>query len=204
MDERKARIRRPIRAARAARRAAGTPGALVAERRALLDRWRELLDLLGLDVDSPDFVPALFVPAPSEPDVSGILAAHPRALLPVLVDASGAPLAGPAWGRRRGDVPLVAPSPHRPAQPGGPVLGPGALGEASVVLVAALAVDEGGTRLGQGGGWYDRALPSAGPGVPVVAVVFDDEVFPAGALPRESHDRRVDGVLTPARTRLFD
>ena len=78
-------------------------------------------------------------------------------------------------------------------EPAGPPLGRDAIGAADLVLVPALAVDEAGRRLGQGGGSYDRALPRTT--APVVAVVFGDEVL--DTIPAERHDRPVDGVLTP-------
>ena len=87
------------------------------------------------------------------------------------------------------------------AEPAGPTLGPRGLLTADVVLVPALAVDTLGARLGQGGGYYDAALPLLDPGVPVLAVVHDDEVLDAAveALPAEPHDVPVDGALTPLR-----
>jgi 5-formyltetrahydrofolate cyclo-ligase len=86
-------------------------------------------------------------------------------------------------------------------EPAGPTLGPRGLLTADVVLVPALAVDTLGTRLGQGGGHYDSALPLLDPGVPVLAVVHDDEVLDAAveAVPAEPHDVPVDGALTPLR-----
>jgi 5-formyltetrahydrofolate cyclo-ligase len=85
--------------------------------------------------------------------------------------------------------------------PGGRTLGVAGLLGADVVLVPALAVDTLGTRLGQGGGYYDAALPLLDPGVPVLAVVHDDEVLDAAVetLPAEAHDVPVDGVLTQLR-----
>ncbi len=80
-------------------------------------------------------------------------------------------------------------------EPEGPLLGAAAVGSAALVLVPALAVDHSGVRLGQGGGYYDRALGlSTGA---VVAVVRDEEFVPS--LPAEPHDVRVDAVLTPGR-----
>jgi len=76
-----------------------------------------------------------------------------------------------------------------------------ALGPDDVVLVPALAVSRDGTRLGQGGGFYDRALadlPRHPSGPLVVAVVHDDEVLAPGEVPMEPHDLRVDAVLTPS------
>ena len=60
----------------------------------------------------------------------------------------------------------------------------------------ALAVDGAGIRLGRGGGSYDRALARVPAGVPVVALLFPDEILPA--LPREPHDHPVTAALTPA------
>lgn len=91
-----------------------------------------------------------------------------------------------------------------PLRPGGARLGPVAVASCDLVLVPALAVDRAGTRLGQGGGSYDRALARAvaargpRPGGPLVlAVVHDDEVLEE-ELPREPHDVAVDGALTPS------
>lgn len=82
------------------------------------------------------------------------------------------------------------------SEPTGPRLGIDALRTAHLVLAPALAVDRSGTRLGHGGGYYDRALRHVRPGVRVVAVVHPHELLEAGTLPQEPHDRRVDAVLT--------
>ena len=68
-----------------------------------------------------------------------------------------------------------------------------ALATCDVVLAPALAADHAGHRLGRGAGYYDRALE--GLGVPIVAVVFDDELLPQ--IPHEPHDVDIDAVLTP-------
>ena len=80
----------------------------------------------------------------------------------------------------------------------GPALGRDAIAGAGLVVTPALAVDASGVRLGQGGGSYDRALRRRGAGVPVVAVVGDDELV-RGPLPGEVHDERVDADVTPGR-----
>jgi len=80
----------------------------------------------------------------------------------------------------------------------GPALGREAIAAAALVVTPALSVDASGLRLGQGGGSYDRALRRRRTGVPVVAVVGDDELVP-GPLPGEVHDVRVDAVVTPGR-----
>ncbi len=77
-----------------------------------------------------------------------------------------------------------------PAEPGGK-----AITSADVVIVPALAVDRNGNRLGRGGGFYDRALAQVGPLIPVIALLYDDELLdtvPAGPL-----DRAVRMVARP-------
>ena len=71
-----------------------------------------------------------------------------------------------------------------------------ALGTADVVVVPALAVGRDGTRLGRGGGYYDRALAHARPDAVLVAVLFDDELL--DGVPAGAHDRRMTAVVTPA------
>lgn len=144
-------------------------------------------------------LPALFVPTPLEPDMSLALGLFPRALLPVLLDEAGAPLGGPRWGLWEAGRALVTLG-RPPVQPDGEVLGAESLKEADLIIIPALAASADGTRLGQGGGWYDRALTHRSPGVPVVAAIFDDEVLEAGIIPAEPHDVPIDGIVTPTRT----
>lgn len=83
-------------------------------------------------------------------------------------------------------------------------LGVQAVGEADLVLAPGLAVDGRGTRLGQGGGCYDRALPRRRAGVPVLVLLHPGEREADGALPREPHDVPVDGVVTADGTHWPD
>ena len=144
-------------------------------------------------------LPALFVPTPLEPDMSLALGLFDRALLPVLLDEAGAPLGGPRWGLWEAGRALVTLG-RPPAQPDGEARGAESLKEADLIIIPALAASADGTRLGQGGGWYDRALTHRSPGVPVVAAIFDDEVMEAGLIPAEPHDIPVDAIVTPTRT----
>ena len=77
-------------------------------------------------------------------------------------------------------------------------LGPDAVALADVVLAPGLAVDPSGTRMGQGGGCYDRALPRRRPGTPVVVLLHPGELLDPHepALPRQAHDQPVDAVVT--------
>ena len=128
------------------------------------------------------------------PLLEALAARGVRVLMPVLgsgLQRDWAEYAGPDDLRER--------APGRPPEPGGATLGAAALADADVVIAPALAVDTTGARLGQGGGWYDRALEHIRPGVPVVALVFPEELYDADTrpLPRERHDRVVDAVATP-------
>jgi 5-formyltetrahydrofolate cyclo-ligase len=141
---------------------------------------------------------AVYASRPGEPDTLPLLERLAgrglRILLPVLgsgLQRDWAPFGGAADLRQR--------APGRPPEPGTPHLGARALGEADVIVAPALAVDTAGARLGQGGGWYDRALEHAAPGTPVIAMVYREEVYDAveRPLPRQPHDRSVDAVATP-------
>lgn len=144
-------------------------------------------------------LPALFVSTPLEPDLSLTLGAFDRALLPVLIDEAGAPYRSPRWALWEAGRALVTRG-RPPAQPDGEVLGAESLTEADLIVIPALAASSDGARLGQGGGWYDRALLHRSPGVAVVSVVFDDEVLESGVIPTEAHDVPIDAIITPTRT----
>lgn len=148
-------------------------------------------------------LPALFVSTPLEPDLSLTLGAFDRALLPVLIDEAGTPYRSPRWGLWEAGHALVTPS-RPPAQPCGEAMGAESLAEADLIVIPALAASADGARLGQGGGWYDRALTHRSPGVPVVAVIFDDEVLDAGEIPTEAHDVPINMIITPTRTIATD
>ena len=78
----------------------------------------------------------------------------------------------------------------------GPRLGRDGIAAASLILAPALSVDHTGTRLGQGGGCYDRALARRRTDALVVAILNDHE-YAASPLPYDTHDVRVDAVITP-------
>lgn len=103
------------------------------------------------------------------------------------------------WGVYGGAADLVERAPGRPPEPSGEFLPSDTLAQADLVVVPALAVDTLGTRLGQGGGWYDRALCDAREDAPLVALAFANEIYNAqeAPLPTESHDQAVHAVITP-------
>jgi 5-formyltetrahydrofolate cyclo-ligase len=67
-----------------------------------------------------------------------------------------------------------------------------------LVLVPGVAFDPHGGRLGFGGGFYDRFLPTT----PALRVGVTYDRCLADVLPVEMHDQRVDWVVTP--TQMID
>lgn len=193
-EDAKIALRRAIRSARETR----------SERR----RGEAARMLADVVLTIPDVLDAqcvgLYAARPHEPGTTPLMeelrALGKRILLPVL----GAGLQRD-WAEYAGPEDLLQRAPGRPPEPGTPSLGPEALELADVVIAPALAVDSAGNRLGQGGGWYDRALAHTRPGVKVIALVFPEEIYDADVrpLPQEDHDRPVHGVATPHEWRLL-
>lgn len=173
---------------------------LLSARRALSSRVRQAADqrLLSFLVEAVSGVDAVaaYLPFGTEPAAAAVPTlpdtltdAGLRVLLPVLL-----PDHDLDWAVYQGHL---APGLRGMHEPVGDRLGPDAVATVSAVVVPAVAVDHAGVRLGRGGGSYDRALARVPPGVPVVALLYDDELVPE--LPAEPHDRRVTAVITPGR-----
>ncbi|MGH3887603.1 MAG: 5-formyltetrahydrofolate cyclo-ligase [Pseudonocardiaceae bacterium] len=137
-------------------------------------------------------------PADAEPGSPALLDGLVRRGCRVLLPVVGTPAVGAAapldWAAYTGPGSLGV-GPLGLCEPTGPRLGCAAITTAVLVLVPALAVDRHGVRLGRGRGYYDRTLPLATPGTPLVAIVRDDEVL--ASLPVQPHDVPVTAVLTP-------
>ena len=86
-------------------------------------------------------------------------------------------------------------------EPPGERLGLDAVGGADVVIVPGLAVNANGTRLGRGGGSYDRALGRVPVGTFTCVLLYDSEILPG--VPVEPHDLRVRAAATPSGIRMF-
>lgn len=67
-----------------------------------------------------------------------------------------------------------------------------------VVFVPLLAFDADGTRLGRGGGHYDRWLENGRKThkLSAIGLAFDEQLF--ADLPFEAHDEKLDAILTPS------
>ncbi|HET7306012.1 MAG TPA: 5-formyltetrahydrofolate cyclo-ligase [Segeticoccus sp.] len=151
-------------------------------------RLAEAVSALWADQGQPPCV-AAYLSLPTEPPTEALLhrlvSAGARVLLPEMLDD------------RDLDWRAVTAAPLDGTVEVGPRLGLHTVGQAGLVVVPALAVDGEGTRLGQGGGSYDRALVRRSPDALVVALLHDGELVPAGRLPHEPHDARVHVVVTP-------
>lgn len=164
-----------------------------------LARFERVRGLFGRPGGEPTVAAYLSTGAePSTTRLVGWLAAQDvPVLLPLMGRRSdGTRRPGPDWAPYSGGTPLRS-GPFGIPEPDAEGLGPEALGQASVVVCAALAATGSGERLGTGGGWYDRALPHAAPDAVLVALLNDDEVLPT--LPTQPWDVRVDVVVTPTR-----
>lgn len=136
-----------------------------------------------------------FVPMPGEPGGPALPGSLAADLPPLgLLLPSLMPDRDLDWTAYDG-VLTAGPPPARLLEPAGPRLGVEAIATAEIVLVPAVTVDQSGVRLGRGGGSYDRALTRVKPGVPVIALLYREELLET--VPAEAHDQRVTAVLTP-------
>jgi 5-formyltetrahydrofolate cyclo-ligase len=123
------------------------------------------------------------------PLVEALHAAGVRVLLPVVLpdlDLDWAAYDGPGSVAPAGRLGLLEPT--------GPRLGVDAVRDADVLLVPGMAVSASGTRLGRGGGCYDRVLARV-PDRPVAVLLHDDEV--GLDVPGAPHDRPVTHAIAP-------
>ncbi|BCW72228.1 5-formyltetrahydrofolate cyclo-ligase [Arthrobacter sp. NicSoilB8] len=206
-----------IRSSHRARRAALTPAALDAAAGGIARhglRWAS-----GLAGGRPaTFAAYLGVGSepPTLPLLSALVGAGHRVLLPVC--EPHLELSWVYWTPESGFVR----SRFAPIQePVGERYGTSVMRDATAIFLPATALDFSGNRIGQGGGYYDKFLAalaaltaasteaspvasavaspeeSSSVALPTAAVVYDTEVLPAGSIPAESFDRKVDAALTP-------
>jgi len=117
-----------------------------------------------------------------------IIAAGKKLLLPRMVEVNGEP--GLEWVSWNGDRQYLKER-GRILEPIGPA--DIDLNQIAVLIVPALRVDGDGYRLGQGGGFYDRALAQVDAWT--IALIFPEEIS-GQPLPREDHDIPVNAYAT--------
>jgi len=71
------------------------------------------------------------------------------------------------------------------------------LDRVELLFVPGVAFDAGGGRLGHGAGHFDRLLAAMGEGVVTVGLAFDCQVVEH--VPMDTHDVRLDGIVTETR-----
>ncbi len=145
---------------------------------------------------------AVYESLPDEPPtgrlVEALLAAGHEVIVPVVLDDFSLEWRGAVPGTA-GDASTV----RRPRHGGHAAstderqgwLGTDALATCDLVVTPGLSVDPHGTRLGQGGGCYDRALLHRDPAAPVVTLLHEGEQSDTD-LPADPHDLPVDGYVT--------
>jgi len=73
--------------------------------------------------------------------------------------------------------------------------------EPDIVIMPLLGFDDRGTRLGYGGGYYDRTLASMTKKPKLVGLAFAAQEL--DRIPREKHDVPLDAIVTEAGVRYF-
>ena len=135
---------------------------------------------------------ASYISYGDEPNTSelnqAILAAGKKLLLPRIIQVNDEP--GLEWVLWKGDQQSLKEH-GRILEPIGPAYMD--LNQIEVVIVPALRVDGDGYRLGQGGGFYDRALAHLAAWT--IALIFPEEIS-GQLLPREGHDIPVNAYAT--------
>jgi 5-formyltetrahydrofolate cyclo-ligase len=91
----------------------------------------------------------------------------------------------------------LAPAPRGMLAPTAEALGPDAVSRVDVILVPGLAADRRGTRLGRGGGSYDRVLARLAGRAFSCVLLHRGELLDI-PIPREPHDVPVDAAADPS------
>jgi len=135
-----------------------------------------------------------YYPTKNEISPLGVLARAEKAALPIIQDTSKI-LVFAKW--QDGDA-LVKSNLGILEPEGREIFTP------DIIIIPLLAFDKTGTRLGQGGGYYDATLAfvRAQGNITAVGLAFDEQEA-QDLLPCEAHDQRLDAVLTPTRLIKF-
>ena len=143
--------------------------------------------------DSQEFhkakVVASYISYSDEPDTTALnLALIKKGKILLLPRIAGKDL---EWVRWNGEQRQISQS-KKIAEPKGPAVTD--LGDVEVIVVPALRIDRSGYRLGQGGGYYDRALPQFS--AFSIGLIHPDEIS-SEDLPREPWDIPLHAGATP-------
>ena len=151
--------------------------------------------VLGLPETEMAGTVAAYYSVGTEPDSRGLVFALWKrgtyVLLPLL-----RPDGDLDWASYEGPESL-APGPRGLLEPTEPPRGVTAITSADLIVVPAVAVDRTGSRLGRGGGSFDRALARVGRAVLTVALLHDGELV--DRVPAGEHDIAVRAAALPER-----
>jgi 5-formyltetrahydrofolate cyclo-ligase len=151
--------------------------------------------VLGLPETEMAGTVAAYYSVGTEPDSRGLIFALWKrgtyVLLPLL-----RPDGDLDWASYEGPESL-AEGPRGLLEPSEPPRGVTAITSADLVIVPAVAVDRTGSRLGRGGGSFDRALARVGRAIPTVALLYDGELV--DRVPVGGHDVPVRAAALPGQ-----
>lgn len=150
-----------------------------------------------------------FLPLPSEPDLTGfyhhwrhhgghlampLITGHGQMEFRLLPANEPTESARPDTDSDPPSFPGIIPGPHGLYEPDPSRCKLAATSEISLVLVPGLGFAADGTRLGRGGGYYDRWLAHLQSSTQTIGVAFSIQICPS--LPTLKHDQKVDFLLT--------
>lgn len=138
---------------------------------------------------------AAFVSTENEPQTYSICTAIADSGVQLLLPKLGPGLTR-SWGYFKGIDDLEQLAPGRPPEPSGAAFDNDILKTVDAMIIPALLISKFGERLGQGGGWYDRALKTVNPDLPIGAMVFPEELVDFH-LPQDEYDMTVGYALLP-------
>ncbi len=151
---------------------------------------KHLAATLCARVQSTPGLVAVYLASPNEIDLTSFIEA---------LHAQGRTIAAPRWNGASYDLAILKSLAANDLQVG--PMGIEEPREANLVapadvrvwIVPGLAFTTDGSRLGYGGGWYDRLLEEAAPDALTIGVAYDFQILPE--LPTETHDKRLSAVV---------
>lgn len=187
---------------RAARRAMDEPS-----RRQHAEKLRDQVLRLLADY-RPEARVAAYLSSGDEPNTAPLLEAlHAAGRQPLV------PVCGPnyslSWTDWYPGVPLERSTLAPVDEPVGPRHQLEVFADVDLLIIPALGIDHAGFRLGQGGGYYDRFLPSLAGRTTrkhrtqVAALIYDAELLTVASFPVDAHDMPVDMAITPGGVQDF-
>ena len=155
---------------------------------------REICNALAKSLQTIDGSIMAFLAMHDEPDLDALLTnwlgASRQVLAPLVQWEEGTM----APAELRAPLPKPDPNPKgKPREPNGDVM---AQSPPDVVLIPGVAFTAEGSRLGRGGGFYDRFLRGLPQSTLRIGVCFSTQIMPV--LPIERHDEPVSFLLTEA------